>query len=148
MPPPRPDRPHARFNGYVDVKTSKKICAVGEEYKALLRSALEDCASYYEGEISRIAGELMAEGVAEGSLVAAQELAEMWALQRAIAGLEEEASAISAWIVEEQHEKCRERDRMTRLLWGQQLARNKIREVSELVALEQTKCMAKVQELE
>mmetsp|Transcript_36496 Transcript_36496/g.71787 ORF Transcript_36496/g.71787 Transcript_36496/m.71787 type:complete len:91 (-) Transcript_36496:729-1001(-) len=90
----------------------------------------------------------MAEGVAEGSLVAAQEFADIWALQRAIAGLEEEAAAISAWIVEEQHKKSRERDCMTWILWGQQLARNKIREVSELVALEQTKCMAKVQELE
>eukprot|EP00588_Corethron_pennatum_P016649 CAMPEP_0194309888 /NCGR_PEP_ID=MMETSP0171-20130528/6869_1 /TAXON_ID=218684 /ORGANISM="Corethron pennatum, Strain L29A3" /LENGTH=108 /DNA_ID=CAMNT_0039063273 /DNA_START=297 /DNA_END=620 /DNA_ORIENTATION=- len=78
VPPPKPDRPHAQFDGYVDVKTPKKICAVGEEYKALLRSALEDYASYYEGGISRTAAKLMvtgADGESAGTGIGAEVLA-------------------------------------------------------------------------
>ena len=41
----------------------KKANMIGEEYEALLQSALEDQAQHYEGEITRLRAELTAENV-------------------------------------------------------------------------------------
>ena len=48
-------------------KPSKKAVLVGVEYEALLQSALEDQAMFFEGEIAKITSELMASLVDNGN---------------------------------------------------------------------------------
>jgi BRCA1-associated protein len=51
-------------------KNPKKATMIGEEYEALLQSALEDQAQHYEGEITRLRADLTAALVDEGSMTA------------------------------------------------------------------------------
>jgi hypothetical protein len=49
-------------------KSPKKATMIGEEYEALLQSALEDQAQHYEGEITRLRAELTAAVVDQSSM--------------------------------------------------------------------------------
>jgi BRCA1-associated protein len=70
--PSYPLVPYAATTAYasgVDAKKSpKKATMIGEEYEALLQSALEDQAQHYEGEITRLRAKLRAAMVDQSSM--------------------------------------------------------------------------------
>ena len=55
-----------------DAKSPKKANMIGQEYEALLQSALEDQAQHYEGEITRLRAELTCSTIDKDSLSVAE----------------------------------------------------------------------------
>eukprot|EP00957_Ditylum_brightwellii_P147931 11264134-Ditylum_brightwellii.AAC.1 len=74
---------------------------IGEEYEALLQSALEDQAQHYEGEISRLRAELTAKRV-DGEKLTERERMEVESLRSTISDLRRDADHLGRKLLDAQ----------------------------------------------
>ena len=103
---------------------------IGEEYEALLQSALEDQAQHYEGEITRLRAQLTALLVDHNAL-SPKEKAELEDLQTEIAKLRLEIDVASRDLVEAQAFEAGQRAISQRLLREQQEASTLIQTIEQ-----------------
>jgi hypothetical protein len=96
-------------------KTPKKATMIGEEYEALLQSALEDQAQHYEGEITHLRARLTAENV-DHSTMTADEGREIESLQSEIANLRSEIDRVTRELLDSQAQEAGHRATSQRLL--------------------------------
>ncbi|CAB9516833.1 BRCA1-associated protein [Seminavis robusta] len=113
-----------------DEKSPKKAIMIGEEYEALLQSALEEQAQHYEGEISRLRAALTAEQVDMGSLTK-EELEEIAKLKLEIAEFRGELDVVGRDLVDVQAQEAGLRADSQRLLREQQVAHDLLKTIQE-----------------
>lgn len=109
-------------------KTPKKTTMVGEEYEALLQSALEEQALHYEGEIARLRAEL-SESVVDQSTLTYTERNEVDELKSDIDQLSIEMEAITRELLALQAQEAAQRATSQRLLEEQQEANALIKKI-------------------
>eukprot|EP00546_Thalassionema_frauenfeldii_P021094 CAMPEP_0178894640 /NCGR_PEP_ID=MMETSP0786-20121207/129_1 /TAXON_ID=186022 /ORGANISM="Thalassionema frauenfeldii, Strain CCMP 1798" /LENGTH=336 /DNA_ID=CAMNT_0020564753 /DNA_START=828 /DNA_END=1838 /DNA_ORIENTATION=+ len=111
----------------------KKTSMVGEEYEALIQSALEDQAHHYEGEISRLRATLTAERLDKDTMTS-EETLEIEQLKSEIQELRDEVGAVERSLLDIQAQEAGHRAASQRLLREQGIAKgllDKIREETE-----------------
>lgn len=111
----------------------KKSAMIGEEYEALLQSALEDQAQHYEGEISRLHAQFTAEQIDKNSMTEL-EMVEIEKLKGDIQHLRDELNILSRNLLDMQAQEAGHRAASQRLLREQGVAKDlldKIREETE-----------------
>ncbi len=128
-------------------KCPKKATMIGEEYEALLQSALEDQAQHYEGEITRLRAELTASLVDHSSLTP-QEQAEMEELQAEIRQLRDEIEGASKDLLDVQAKEAGHRATSQRLLQEQQEANSLIQKIEREAREEAERGSMQVEDLE
>lgn len=128
-------------------KSPKKATMIGQEYEALLQSALEDQAQHYEGEITRLRAELTAALVDHTSL-SPKEQAEMAELQSEIAGLRGEIEAASRELLEVQAQEAGHRATSQHLLHEQQEANALLQKIEREAQQEAQQGKMQIEDLE
>lgn len=128
-------------------KSPKKATMIGEEYEALLQSALEDQAQHYEGEISHLRAELTALLV-DHSTLSPQEQVEMEELQSEIAQLRSAIEVASRELVDVQAQEAGHRATSQRLLQEQQEANTVIQKIEQEAHEETQRGKLQVEDLE
>jgi hypothetical protein len=111
----------------------KKSAMIGEEYEALLQSALEDQAQHYEGEISRLHAQFTAEQIDKNSMTE-EEKVEIDKLKSDIQHLRDDLTILSRNLLDMQAQEAGHRAASQRLLREQGIAKDlldKIREETE-----------------
>ena len=106
---------------------------IGEEYEALLQSALVDQAQHYEGEISRLHAQFTSEQIDEDSM-SPEEKAEIDKLKGGIRQLRDELNIMGRNLLDVQAQEAGHRAASQRLLREQGIAKDlldKIREEAE-----------------
>ena len=149
-PPSSPGRAHALTLPMPDSmmeKSPKKATMIGEEYEVLLHSALEEQAQHYEGELSRLRAQLMAEHVDKSSMTET-EAAQVEELQRDIASLQTEIDRVSRELLDAQSEEAGYRSSSAKLLRQQQVAQDIVQKLEQETAQEQAVGRQQVEELE
>lgn len=130
-----------------DDKSPKKAIMIGEEYEALLQSALEDQAQHYQGEISRLRAELTAEQVHMDSLTT-EEAEAIKKLKSEISELRVEADVVSRDLLDAQAQEAGHRADSKRLLREQQVAQDLLKAIQEETRREEGQGRMQVEELE
>lgn len=125
----------------------KKAIVVGEEYEALLQSALEDQAQHYEGEITRLIAALTAQRV-DNEKLTDDEACEVEKLRKDIAELREEAGQLGKDLVDAQREEAGLRASSQKLLREQAVSKSLLEKIKEEGRAEQEDGHAQVKELE
>jgi BRCA1-associated protein len=133
--------------GSVDEKNPKKATMIGEEYEALLQSALEEQAQHYEGEISWLRATLTAEQVDQGSMTPA-EAAEVKRLRADIAKLRADIDRAGRELLDSQAQEADQRATSQRLLREQKVAQDLLEKIREESAREQEQGRMQMEELE
>jgi hypothetical protein len=128
-------------------KTPKKATMIGEEYEALLQSALEDQAQHYEGEIMRLRAALTAEQVDAESMTKA-ELEETESIKTEIAELRAEIDRVSRGLLDSQAQEAGYRATSQRLLREQQVSQDMLKKLREDISREHAQGNMQVEELE
>ena len=128
-------------------KSPKKATMIGEEYEALLQSALEDQAQHYEGEITRLRAGLTASLLDHTSLTP-KEKAEMDELQADIASLRGEIDVASRELLDVQAQEAGNRATSQRLLHEQQEANALIQKIELEARQEAQQGKLQVEDLE
>lgn len=128
-------------------KTPKKATMIGEEYEALLQSALEEQAQHYEGEITHLRARLTAENV-DQSTVTADEGREIESLQTEIANLRSEIDRVSRELVDSQAQEAGHRATSQRLLREQQVVQEVLLKIRTETSTEHEEGKMQVEELE
>jgi BRCA1-associated protein len=126
-------------------KSPQKAGMVGEEYEALLQSALEDQAQHYEGQVAHVRAQLLS---VEASHMTVAETCEVQALQSEIAGLQTEIQGATQRLLAAQSQEAEARASSQRLLRGQQVAQDVLAKLQEETAQEQEQGRILVEELE
>mmetsp|Transcript_9980 Transcript_9980/g.16569 ORF Transcript_9980/g.16569 Transcript_9980/m.16569 type:complete len:352 (+) Transcript_9980:3-1058(+) len=111
----------------------KKATMIGEEYEALLQSALEDQAQHYEGEITRLHAALTAEQIDENAMTQS-ETVEIEKLKSEIKRNREELDVVGRNLLDMQAQEAGHRAASQRLIREQGIAKDlldKIREEAE-----------------
>jgi len=130
-----------------DEKSPKKAIMIGEEYEALLQSALEDQAQHFQGELSRLRAALTAEQVDLTSLT--PEEAEMIEkLKSEIRHLRGETELIGRELLEVQAQEAGLRSDSQRLLREQQVAQDLLKTIHEQTTREHDQGKRQMEELE
>lgn len=130
-----------------DDPSPKKASMIGEEYEALLQSALEDQAQHYEFEITRLIAELTGKGVDEEK-ISEKETAEIEMLQKQISELHMEVDRLSHDLLDKQAQEAGDRATYQRLLREQAIAKELLEKISEESEREKAEGDTKVAELE
>ena len=138
---------NAHWSGMDEMKSPKKASMIGEEYEALLQSALEDQAQHYEGEITRLRSRLT-EDAFDKSTMSPQEADEITVLQAEIASLRTEISRCSRELLEWQARESRSQRRSKSLLGEQKVAQDLLTTIKEEAAKEHIEGSVQVEELE
>jgi len=99
----------------IDETSPKKAIMIGEEYEALLQSALEDQAQHYEGELSLLRAELTAEQI-DAKTISREDISEIETLQNAIADLRRDISRMGKQLLDVQAQEAGYRATCQRLL--------------------------------
>jgi hypothetical protein len=128
-------------------KNPKKATMIGEEYEALLQSALEDQALHYEGEISHLRASLTAALVDERTMNA-EEQHEADALKADIADFQEKIEQAGRDLIQIQAQEANYRQASQLLLTEQQEANEVLREIEEQSRLESELGKMKIEDLE
>jgi len=132
---------------HMDDPSPKKTSMIGEEYEALLQSALEDQAQHYEFEITRLIADLTAKGVDEGK-ISEKETMEIDVLQRQISKLHIEADRLGRDLLDAQGQEAGYRATYQRLSREQAVARDLLDTIKKESKREQEEGNAAVAELE
>lgn len=127
--------------------TPKKANMIGEEYEALLQSALEDQAQHYEGEITRLRAELTAENV-DTQAMTKEEANQISNLQGDVAKFRDEIDRLSRQLLGAQAQEAGYRADSQRLLREQQVAKDLLDKVREETRRENREGRMQVDELE
>jgi len=130
-----------------DEKSPKKAVMIGEEYEALLQSALEDQEQHYQGEISRLRALLTAEQVDMDSLTK-EEVEIIESLKAEIAELSAATEKVSRELLDVQAQEAGFRANSTRLLREQQVAQDLLKKIHDESKGEQDEYRRQVDELE
>ena len=125
----------------------KKATMVGEEYEALLQSALEDQAQHYEGEITALIAALTAQRV-DYEKMTEDEASHVEGLRRDIAGLRRDADKLSMELLDAQNEEAGLRATSQKLLREQAVSKKLLEKIKEEGKAEQDEAQAQVEELE
>jgi BRCA1-associated protein len=128
-------------------KAPKKATVIGEEYEALLQSALEDQAQHYEGEISRLRAELTGEFVDTTSM-SVEEKQAIDDLKGDIEKLRLEIDATSREFLDTQAQDAGHRATSQRLLREQQEAKELLGEIEKEAKQEAERSKLQVEDLE
>jgi len=131
----------------VDEKTPKKATMIGEEYEALLQSALEEQAQHYEGEITSLRAKLTAEQVDQNTMTAA-EAAEIDNLKKGIALLRENIGMAGKDLLDWQAQEAGHRATSQRLLREQRVTQDLLTQIREEAAAEHEQGRLQIEELE
>ena len=116
-----------------DEPSPKKATMIGEEYEALLQSALVDQAQHYEGEMSRLHAQFTSEQIDEDSMTM-DEKANIDRLKGEIRHLRDELNVMGRNLLDMQAQEAGHRAASQRLLREQGIAKDlldKIREEAE-----------------
>ena len=125
----------------------KKATMVGEEYEALLQSALEDQAQHYEGEITALIAALTAQRV-DYEKMTEEEASHVEGLRRDIAELRRDADKLSRELLDAQSEEAGLRATSQKLLREQAVSKKLLEKIKEEGKTEQDEAQAQVEELE
>ena len=125
----------------------KKATMVGEEYEALLQSALEDQAQHYEGEITTLIAALTAQRV-DYEKMTEDEASHVEGLRRDIAELRRDADKLSRELLDAQSEEAGLRATSQKLLREQAVSKKLLEKIKEEGKAEQDEAQAQVEELE
>jgi hypothetical protein len=120
---------------------------IGEEYEALLQSALEDQAQHYEGEITRLRAALTAEEVDESSLTR-DELEEVAELRTFISRMRDEINRVGRQLLDAQAQEAGHRAMSQRLLREQQVSQGLLDRIHQEAEREHASGKRQVDELE
>ena len=136
-----------RDSGIEGMKSPKKASMIGEEYEALLQSALEDQTQHYEGEISRLRSRL-AEDSFDKRTMTAHEDDEIRVLQQEIASLRSEIVCCSRELLDWQGKEAGSRAQSQSLLGEQKIVQDLLSTIKEETAKEHAEGNVQVEELE
>lgn len=128
-------------------KHSKKAVMLGEEYEALLQSALEEQAQHYEGEISRLRAVLTAKEVDLDAMTHA-EMEQTESLRQEILKLRLATDCTGRDLVDFQGQEADHRATSQRLLREQQITKNLLRQIEEELASKNQYGRIQIEELE
>jgi hypothetical protein len=128
-------------------KSPKKATMIGEEYEALLQSALEDQAQHYEVEISRLRAELT-ESLVDQTTLTANERAEMEELKGEISDLHVNMAAATRELLNVQAQEACQRAKSQRLLKEQQEANALIKTIENEARQEAQQGKLQIEDLE
>ena len=118
------------MGGAMTEKTPKKATMIGEEYEALLQSALEDQAQHYEGEIARLRAELTTQLVDQESLTPGEQR-EIDEVRSDIERIRRENDDTSRLLLDAQAQEAEFRVTSQQLLGEQQEANEMIKSIEE-----------------
>jgi BRCA1-associated protein len=144
--PTRPGRRDLESPLYNE-KQPKKATMIGEEYEALLQSALEEQAQHYEGKMSRLLAALTAQAV-DASRITASEQQAIDELQAEIQQIQIEIDGVSRELLDAQAQEAGYRATSSRLLREQQVAEDLLKKVHEETFREQQEGRRQLEELE
>jgi len=130
-----------------DTTSPKKATMIGEEYEALLQSALEEQAQHYEGEMTRLRAQWTASLVHPSDLSVAEQN-EIQELQRVLEQLRSQLDVSSRQLLELQSQEAGLRAASQRLLREQQTLQETLRRVRAETVREQTAGQSQVEDLE
>jgi hypothetical protein len=125
----------------------KKATMVGEEYEALLQSALEDQAQHYEGEISRLNAALTAEHI-DLNTITPIESAEIEELKSEIAKHREDLTVVGRNLLDMQGQEAGHRAASQKLLREQGIAKDLLDRIREEAEKEHEQGKMQVEDLE
>lgn len=128
-------------------KSTKKTTMVGEEYEALLQSALEDQEQHFEGEIARLQTLIAQDGVDMGSMSKDQQ-EEVSSLKEDLLKLQSEIQKMSRSLLKAQDEERKHRQNSQALLREQQASEELIQKVRNEIDEEQIKGRTEIDDLE
>lgn len=128
-------------------KSTKMATMIGEEYEALLQSALEEQAQHYEGETSRLRAELTASVVSRDNL-SEMEQVEIDRIAASNDALRANIESTKRGILELQSQEVPLRAASNRLLREQQVAKDLLSKIKEETKREQQTGKLQVEELE
>jgi hypothetical protein len=122
---------NATTTPYIEVeKSSKKAVMIGEEYEALLQSALEDQAQHYEGEITSLRAELTA-ALVDKNAMTPDEAKEIENLRSDISKIRKEIGNSSKELLEAQALEAGLRATSQKLLTEQQNSNDLLKNIQE-----------------
>jgi len=128
-------------------KSPKKASMIGDEYEALLQSALEEQAQHFEGEITSTRARLTQENMDE-STITPEEAAEIAQLKQEIASFRNEVDRVGRELVDWQGKEAGHRAKSQKLLREQQVVTELLRNLKEEIAKERQNGTLQVEELE
>ena len=131
----------------LDEKSPKKANMIGEEYEALLQSALEEQAQHYEGEITRLRAALTAEQIDKES-ISEEERKEIEQRKLFIEQQRAEIEKVGRELLDLQSQEAGHRAASQRLLREQQVAQDLLKKIREESSREQNDGRKQVDELE
>lgn len=131
----------------VDEKSPKKATMIGEEYEALLHSALEEQAQHYEGEITSLLAQLAAEQVDRNNMTPA-DAAEIGNWQKGIGILRENIERAGRELLALQAQQAGHRATSQRLLREQRVTQDLLTKIREESAMEYEQGRMQIEELE
>jgi chromosome segregation ATPase len=131
----------------LDKESPKKANMIGEEYEALLQSALEEQAQHYEGEITRLRAELTAENV-DAQAMTKEEAEEISALKADVAQIRADIGRLSRQLLDAQAQEAGYRADSQRLLREQSVAKDLLDKIKEEAARENMEGQMQVDDLE
>jgi hypothetical protein len=133
--------------GPVAEKSPKKATMIGEEYEALLQSALEDQAQHYEGEITRLRAELTSQLVDQNSITA-EEQKGIDEVRSDIDRLHSEIDETSRLLLDAQAHEAGLRVTSQRLLREQQVGTELVKNIEDAARRENERGKMQVEDLE
>ncbi|KAG7371293.1 zinc finger type UBF domain containing protein [Nitzschia inconspicua] len=128
-------------------KSSKKAVMIGEEYEALLQSALEDQAQHYEGEITKLRAELTATLV-DKSNMSPEETKEFAQVTADIEKIRNDIDVASKALLEAQAQEAGLRATSQRLLLEQQESNELLKKIQEEHKRENEQGKMQIEDLE
>jgi gas vesicle protein len=131
----------------VDVKSPKKARMVGEEYEALLQSALEEQVQHYEGEISHLRATLTLERADQESMTLA-ESAEIEGIKTDISSLRSDIERFGKDLLSLQAHEAGHRATSLSLLQEQRVMEGLLKKIREDAANEHERGRLQIEELE
>lgn len=137
---------HVR-SAFHDIKSPKKTSMIGEEYEALLQSALEEQAQHFEREITSLRARLTENNMDE-SAIGPHEAAEIEELRSEIADFLSQIDEASHELLEWQTKEANFRSKSQTLLREQQVVTDLLTQIKEETAKEHADGRMQVEELE
>jgi Zn-finger in ubiquitin-hydrolases and other protein len=138
----------AGFSSAVDqLKSPKKAAMIGEEYEALLYSALEDQAQHYKGEISRLQARLAGEQI-DKTTMTEDEQRELDRLHHEISAMRRKVDMEAKKLLEARSVEARERETSQRLLKEQQVSKEILLRIRAEIAAEAQQGQMEIEDLE
>jgi len=145
--PSNEDRLVAAGLASMDNKTPQKTSLIGEEYEALLQSALEDQAQHYEGEIARLRADLTEQQLDKDAMTP-KEVNQIRSLRSEIDQIRSKIDKVSHELVDLQAKEAGNRAKSQRLLQEQGIAQDLLKQIHSKTADEYERGSLEIEELE